>query len=708
MTLTTATVDYAIRDQKGQSVFYVLLWKRKGIKSDTFSQYWRNVHGPVCGRLPGQYQYWQFHLEPQSHNLWPTIDGIELDSVPEDSFNGIAELTFTNDLQRQTWFDKASVLMDDEHNLFSKAIGYTTENGNSKTYVDRIEQGDPNGKLNLLKFHIMLKKSPAVTVKAFQRYLAETFAPAIVESDSIVKFRLHLFDRVDNSRPDANGVIHSEPAEKQYQAAFEIAFSNPLEMNNFFTSKDYARATENLAQYVRQINPFAEQSVYTFVYDGKMTLAGQRGSTAAGLITEVGATNQLKEEITTLIEGKRNSLNGSVSSSENQNVVSNRARDGQSNLGSFLQGVQHIGITVDDMDKAVEFYTEVLGGKIALSGDGFYGHVLQNTLFQKEGIEATQLGIEPRILGIPSLRDNSQEALDVRFISFGNTCVELIHFRDAALGVEAPSFTGRIPSGIGRTNSPHISFHVKDDVDLNLFAQTLEEECQRRGMTSVVCNRIVDVRSEAERREADIKYNANKFWNDPKYFVEGYSDSDFGDFYGWSLFYCKGPNGEQIEFNQVTRRAKDLFYHAQKNYNIANKTNFSWASDAIGQTVRRPPGQMSQIVRQMFEAGESMDVENFVKFYTDDALYQFSNFPLVYGPQGIRDSSVEFLKRVKAIKHRIINMWERGNTVICQMEVSYTRYDGQVFTLPCCDFIKLRGNLVESLEIFMDISPVFD
>ena len=106
------------------------------------------------------------------------------------------------------------------------------------------------------------------------------------------------------------------------------------------------------------------------------------------------------------------------------------------------------------------------------------------------------------------------------------------------------------------TGTPgHISFHVKDDVDLNAFAKQLEEECQRRGIKNVVCNRIIQVKSEAERRNAALKYCANKFWNDPEYFVEGYSDSEFGDFLGWSLFYCKGPNGEQLEFNQVTRQS---------------------------------------------------------------------------------------------------------------------------------------------------------
>lgn len=75
-----------------------------------------------------------------------------------------------------------------------------------------------------------------------------------------------------------------------------------------------------------------------------------------------------------------------------------------------------------------------------------------------------------------------------------------------------------------------------------------------------------------------LKYNANKFWNDPDYFVAGHFDGDFGDFSGWSLFYAKGPNGEQLEFNQVTRHIRELFIKAQQDYNKATGTTYSWPS----------------------------------------------------------------------------------------------------------------------------------
>jgi catechol 2,3-dioxygenase-like lactoylglutathione lyase family enzyme len=252
-------------------------------------------------------------------------------------------------------------------------------------------------------------------------------------------------------------------------------------------------------------------------------------------------------------------------------------------LGDYLQGVQHVGITVDDMEKSIEFYTEVLGGKLAVQGNAFYGEVLHNTMFQKEDIDAIEQGVDPRIFGVPSVRDGSREVLDIRFISFGNIALELIHFRDSQLTPNAPNTFGKVSSCIGNANVFHLSFHVKDDIDLNMFAKTLEEECRKRQI-NFMCNRIIHVNSDEERRKVALKYTVNKFWNDPYYFVEGYSDSDFGDFYGWSLFYAKGPNGEQLEFNQVTRGIKGLFINAQEEYNKAYGTEFRWPSATITKT----------------------------------------------------------------------------------------------------------------------------
>ena len=283
--------------------FYVALWKRAGISREDFDDYWRDVHGPVCARLPGQHGYWQYHLGPVEGGFFPAIEGVEMVCHGQDQFHGIAELTFRSPEQRQVWFKASAILMDDEHNIFSKAIGYTTSPGNSQTLVQGHAPNTPNGTFPGIRYHVMLQKRDGVSEDDFRQYLRGQFFPALSEIAQICRLRYHLFDELDLSRPDAQGVVHFEPRETQYQAAFEIAFAQPMDRELALASPAYARATADLAAYVSIMKPFPEWTAYTFVYDDAMTLAGMRGSSTARLIDKLGATNQLRDDIRTLMVG---------------------------------------------------------------------------------------------------------------------------------------------------------------------------------------------------------------------------------------------------------------------------------------------------------------------------------------------------------------------------------------------------------------------
>ena len=89
---------------RDEVVFYVPLWKRNGISLAQFDDYWRDVHGPVCARLPGQMEYWQYHLSPYTGGIFPNIKNVKVNTDPSDQFLGIAELTFSSVEERNQWF----------------------------------------------------------------------------------------------------------------------------------------------------------------------------------------------------------------------------------------------------------------------------------------------------------------------------------------------------------------------------------------------------------------------------------------------------------------------------------------------------------------------------------------------------------------------------------------------------------------------------
>jgi catechol 2,3-dioxygenase-like lactoylglutathione lyase family enzyme len=218
-------------------------------------------------------------------------------------------------------------------------------------------------------------------------------------------------------------------------------------------------------------------------------------------------------------------------------------------LGARIQGVQHFGLTVQNMERAYEFYTAVLGGTEVFRHGDFQGDGVQNTLLADQEIEANARGINPRTIGVPDLRSGAQR-LDVRFIQFDNVVIELLQYRDADQPMGAPrSFAEPLQHmSPAFPRMMHICFYVRDDVDFNKFIADLEAESARRGMTQVRANRTVRVMTEAERKAASRSANTNRVTEAP---------SD-----GWELIYCKGPEGEQLEFVKALGPVKRRFSEA--------------------------------------------------------------------------------------------------------------------------------------------------
>lgn len=188
----------------------------------------------------------------------------------------------------------------------------------------------------------------------------------------------------------------------------------------------------------------------------------------------------------------------------------------------------------------------MLGGTEVLRDGDFRGDRIQNTLLLAEEIQTRRDMVNPRTVGVPDLRSGAQR-LDVRFVQFDNVVIELLQYRDS----DQPSGSGNsfapplINTSPAFPRSMHVCFYIRDDVDFNQFVRDLEAESARRGMTNVKANRIITASTDQARLALPMDANTNKIQAGPSN--------------GWSLIYCKGPEGEQLEFVQVLGQAKKVF-----------------------------------------------------------------------------------------------------------------------------------------------------
>ena len=295
-----STTDYyAERDASIAINSYTTVLRRPSVPHEVFATYWRDVHGPLCSRIPGLGWYVQNHFDrAQDAHLWPMIDGI----APFDDYilDGGVEIGFASAADQDAFNDACPILFADEQNLFAATIAYALPKG-SATLVDRVADPIPNEDDGLDRIHVHFgagNGDPA-EFATFMRGFAETLAG----DPAVLKVRLHQPDRYDNANPapPAPNVGHDVPPERAQVAILELAFETPMTRRQFFASALFQHTIEDQKAHIGHVAAFAVSGVYTYVRDKTLTTAGLRGSRPAQLIERLGAANQVADDVKTLL-----------------------------------------------------------------------------------------------------------------------------------------------------------------------------------------------------------------------------------------------------------------------------------------------------------------------------------------------------------------------------------------------------------------------
>lgn len=115
----------------------------------------------------------------------------------------------------------------------------------------------------------------------------------------------------------------------------------------------------------------------------------------------------------------------------------------------------------------------------------------------------------------------------------------------------------------------------------------------------------------------------------------------------------------------------------------------------------------TDLVKQAYAAVEENDVEQYVTFFTGDASYKVGNYDPVIGPEGIRALALPLVDMFTSVTHDVKSVWELEDTVVVEMDITYSRKDGKVAVIPCVDVIHFAGNKVRELKAYLDPSPAF-
>lgn len=283
--------DFGVRDRPIAVNSYTTVVGRASLAEERFRAYWRDVHGPLCSRVPGLGFYAQHHFARAADaHLWPVSA-----PLPGYALDGAVEIGWASEADQSTFQAAASILFDDEQNVFEETAAYALPAG-STTTLDREEDPVPNGPDRFDRLHVHFAPRPGCGEELAR--LLTGFA-----TDDVVKVRVHAPQPHDNSAPNppAPNVEHTVADERVELVVLEIAFTDPLARRRFFQSPAFTETVAEQERLAASITPFLVSGVFTFVRDGALTTAGLRGSRVAALIGELAASNQVRDDVVHLM-----------------------------------------------------------------------------------------------------------------------------------------------------------------------------------------------------------------------------------------------------------------------------------------------------------------------------------------------------------------------------------------------------------------------
>jgi ketosteroid isomerase-like protein len=101
------------------------------------------------------------------------------------------------------------------------------------------------------------------------------------------------------------------------------------------------------------------------------------------------------------------------------------------------------------------------------------------------------------------------------------------------------------------------------------------------------------------------------------------------------------------------------------------------------------------------------DANDFIELLTPDAQFRFGNAPAIVGHAAIHAAVAAFFAAIASSRHRLLGIWSGAGTTVCEGEVTYTRHDGSVVSVPFANVFELRADKIAAYRIYIDNSSLF-
>jgi ketosteroid isomerase-like protein len=110
---------------------------------------------------------------------------------------------------------------------------------------------------------------------------------------------------------------------------------------------------------------------------------------------------------------------------------------------------------------------------------------------------------------------------------------------------------------------------------------------------------------------------------------------------------------------------------------------------------------------EMFRRSDAKDVDGWTALMTEDVHFVFGNADPIDGRDAVHAAITAFFESIRAINHDVVDAWIVEDKLIQRLQVTYTRLDGGVLSVPAANILTRRDGLISEYHIYVDNSALY-
>jgi ketosteroid isomerase-like protein len=111
-------------------------------------------------------------------------------------------------------------------------------------------------------------------------------------------------------------------------------------------------------------------------------------------------------------------------------------------------------------------------------------------------------------------------------------------------------------------------------------------------------------------------------------------------------------------------------------------------------------------LKDMYEDVDASRGPDVLARFAPEIELQFGARPAVTGVEEARRTLMAVHENFVSVSHRFVNVWEQGDTTICEFVATYLLASGERVPLPTLTILRREGDRIASMRVYMDEGPL--